>query len=422
MRIFNWGTSQLDKSIEVMRKAEGELMSFARKFGSGNPSEKLELFDTSIPRSIVSLNDKICQLMCKGEDNKDDFIMHGIKVTSNDHESRSNEGAPLVLLHGYANGALYFYRNLIGLSNNHFGGVVYALDMLGWGLSSRPRFNMKASEGCDEVDMAEQFFVESLEAWRKAHNLDKMTLGGHSLGGYISVAYCEKYPQHVERLILISPAGVPRQEEEPSTMKDLPLRFRFMISLASGLWRYGITPPHFIRSLPESRGKSIVANYVENRLPAITCADERASLSEYLYANAVLPASGEDCLNKILLPMAYAKKPIIDRIPLLNVKDIAFLYGKNDWMSPDAASDVQLKCEATQRDGKESPNIVICGIRRAGHLLMLENWEEFNTAMIIAGGGKDKLDKQTPLPFSCFHSDTFDPNFFRKQRFRKDEE
>lgn len=425
MGIFDWGSTQLANRIETMRSAEGKLMSFANRFGA--TSDKLELFDTAIPRSAVSLyGDQKCQLMsCQSEKESSDFIIHGVKVTSKDHNNRCNEGAPLVLLHGYANGALYFYRNLKGLSNNHFGGVVYALDMLGWGLSSRPSFNMKSIEGFDKVDMAEQFFVESLEAWRKAHKLEKITLGGHSLGGYISVAYCEKYPQHVDRLILISPAGVPHDENEnnPSAQKDYPLKVKLMVSLASGLWRYGITPSSFIRSLPEARGKKIVAGYVEKRLPAITCVDERASLSEYLYANAVLPGSGENCLNKILKPMAFAKKPIIDRIPLLNVSDITFIYGQNDWMDPSAGVDVQKRCEELRNNGKEeTPKILVCGVKNAGHLLMLENWEEFNSAVVLAGGGGKRLSKQAHLPFSCSHSDSFDTEFFKKPRFSKEKE
>lgn len=425
MGIFDWSSSKLANRIEVMRSAESALMSFASRFG-GNVSEKLELFDTAIPRSVVPLDDdQKCQLIsCQSEKKADDFIMHGIKVTSKDHADRCDEGAPLVLLHGYANGALYFYRNLIGLSNNHFGGVVYALDMLGWGLSSRPYFKMKSIEGCDDVDTAEKFFVESLEAWRKAHNLEKMTLGGHSMGGYISVAYCEKYPQHVDRLILISPAGVPHEEKiNPSARKDVPLKFRLMLSLASSLWTYGVTPPSFVRCFPESRGRNMVASYVEGRLPAITCTDERASLTEYLYTNAALPRSGEDCLNKILKPMAFAKKPTLDRIPFLNVRDISFIYGRNDWMDPSAAVSVQQKCEELKREGKEDvPNILVHGVRHAGHLVMLENWEEFNSAMILAGGGGERLSKQAPLPYSCSRSDIFDLDFFRKSRFRKDEE
>lgn len=418
MGIFDW-SSQLATRIEAMRSAESSLMSFANRFG-GNLSEKLELFDTAIPSSAIPLNGKQkCQLVCQSKKESDEFIMHGIKVTAKDHEDRCNEGSPLVLLHGYANGALYYYRNLIGLSNNHFGGVVYALDMLGWGLSSRPSFKMKTVEGCDDVDTAEQFFVESLEAWRKAHNLDKMTLGGHSIGGYLSVAYCEKYPQHVDRLILISPAGVPH--EDPSIRKDIPMKFKLLISFASGLWRFGITPPSFVNSLPESKGRNMVSGYVERRLPAITCAEERASLAEYLYLNAILPASGADSLNKILKPMAYAKKPIVDRIPLLKVKDIAMIYGQNDWMDPSASTSVQRRCEELKREGKEdAPTVSVYGVKHAGHLLMLENWEEFNNAM-IAGGGGEILSKNAHVPFSCSQSDKFDVKFFEKPKFKKDE-
>jgi cardiolipin-specific phospholipase len=41
-----------------------------------------------------------------------------------------------------------------------------------------------------------------MEAWRKVQGLNKMILCGHSLGGYLSFAYAERYPQHVDRLIL----------------------------------------------------------------------------------------------------------------------------------------------------------------------------------------------------------------------------
>jgi cardiolipin-specific phospholipase len=40
--------------------------------------------------------------------------------------------------------------------------------------------------------------------------LEKMTLAGHSLGGYLSAVYALKYPDRVNKLILLSPAGVPR--------------------------------------------------------------------------------------------------------------------------------------------------------------------------------------------------------------------
>ena len=38
-----------------------------------------------------------------------------------------------------------------------------------------------------------------------------MILCGHSLGGYLGVAYAEKYPQRLERLVLISPVRYIRE-------------------------------------------------------------------------------------------------------------------------------------------------------------------------------------------------------------------
>lgn len=40
---------------------------------------------------------------------------------------------------------------------------------------------------------AEDFFLESLEAWREAQGIEVMTLIGHSLGGYLSLAFALKY-------------------------------------------------------------------------------------------------------------------------------------------------------------------------------------------------------------------------------------
>jgi pimeloyl-ACP methyl ester carboxylesterase len=41
---------------------------------------------------------------------------------------------------------------------------------------------------------AERFFTDSLDEWREKMGIEKMTLIGHSLGGYIVAAYALKYP------------------------------------------------------------------------------------------------------------------------------------------------------------------------------------------------------------------------------------
>lgn len=205
--------SQLARRIDVMRTSEASLMEYAFRFGKQNQMDdpdnyQFHFFDTKIPKSSITalfpssqclMLSKQNDVMCEEED-ANNFIMHGVKVQKklgDDDLSASLlvSKAPLVLLHGYANGALYFYRNLIGLAD-HFT-EIFSLDLLGWGLSSRPPFVLQNKS----VEIAESFFVESLEQWRQKHGIEKMILAGHSMGGYISIAYCEKYPQHVERLV-----------------------------------------------------------------------------------------------------------------------------------------------------------------------------------------------------------------------------
>lgn len=130
--------------------------------------------------------------------------------------------SPAVLLHGYGAGLAFFFHNLPPLAKwvEKRGSSVYALDWLGMGRSARVPFqvNAKREDVKSRVREAESFFIDSLEEWRIKMGLSKMTLIGHSLGAYFSVAYALRYPDRVTKLILLSPAGVPRDPnyEDPS--------------------------------------------------------------------------------------------------------------------------------------------------------------------------------------------------------------
>ena len=326
-----------------------------------------------------------------------------------DQEGESqSQPPPLVLLHGYANGALYFYRNLHGLSK-HFA-TIYAVDMMGWGLSSRPSFptydhdTIESDEHKKQsVREAEDFFVESLEAWRKANGVESMVLGGHSLGGYVSVAYTERYPERVAKLLLLSPVGVPGEPKSTTssptknpkselpqspTESNVPIVAKVAKRMARSFFDSGWTPGAVIRTVGQTQGVMAVESYVDKRLPGVKCLQERTALIEYLYNNAVLPPSGEECLNRLLLPGAYAVYPLCDRVPHLKVSEVVFLYGERDWMDPTAGMDVERYCRQQRAEGNlDVPNVSVRAVRNSGHLLMIENWEGFNAAVIWACGG-----------------------------------
>lgn len=93
--------------------------------------------------------------------------------------------AALVLLHGFGGGVALWAQNLDYLASS---GPVYALDLLGFGRSSRPHF-------ASDPEGAEEQFVAALEEWRERVGLEEMVLLGHNLGGYLSAAYTIKYPR-----------------------------------------------------------------------------------------------------------------------------------------------------------------------------------------------------------------------------------
>jgi len=81
--------------------------------------------------------------------------------------------------------------------------------MLGMGASSRPNFNLQNHEE------AEEYLVEWFENWRFAMNdMKDFILAGHSFGGYVCALYACKYHSYVKKLLLLSPAGVPRKSPD----------------------------------------------------------------------------------------------------------------------------------------------------------------------------------------------------------------
>lgn len=99
--------------------------------------------------------------------------------------NKDAENTPLVIIHGLCASAGLWSLNIDALSEKR---PLYAIDLIGFGRSSRPRFSRDPLE-------AENQHVEAIEAWRKEMNLERFVLLGHSMGGFISASYALKYPE-----------------------------------------------------------------------------------------------------------------------------------------------------------------------------------------------------------------------------------
>ncbi|KAG5925775.1 hypothetical protein E4U42_003947 [Claviceps africana] len=276
----------------------------------------------------------------------------------------------LVMVHGYGAGLGFFFKNFEPITRIP-GLRLYALDMLGMGNSSRPAFRIHARGRDEKVDEAESWFIDALEEWRKARRIERFTLLGHSLGGYLAVSYAIKYPGHLKKLILASPVGIPEdpyavnsslpepgestvqneftQDQQTATTTGLkhpvPVPVKNGPQHATGadgqekqqqpspaqtppsapkrplpgwlvwLWDANVSPFSIVR-YAGPLGPRFVSGWSSRRFNHLP-ADEAEALHEYSFSIFKQKGSGEYALSYILAPGAYARRPVINRIHLV---------------------------------------------------------------------------------------------------------
>eukprot|EP00936_MAST-01D_sp_MAST-1D-sp1_P000088 g88.t1 len=292
--------------------------------------------------------------------------------TEGEAAAASKQRAPIVCCHGYGLGCAAFSHAIQPLSRVF--NRVFSIDMLGFGRSSRPSWRATG------VDEAEAFFTESLEDWRRAQGLEKMTLLGHSIGGYLAVAYAERYPERVEQLVLASPVGVPPAPdpvEAEARLAQRPLKWRLLVGTFRTLWGRGWSPQSIVRGAGPW-GRDIVDKFVQRRFHDDMPTDKE-QLADYIYHMSAQRGSGEYALPELLEPGAWAKRPLHTRIPSLGMP-VHFVYGSRDWMDYTAAEAVTARM----------PHVIttVQRVPKAGHNLTLENPVGFAEMVAAACSGK----------------------------------
>ena len=280
----------------------------------------------------------------------------------------------LVMLHGYGAGLGFFYRNFEALSRAE-GWKVYALDLLGMGRSSRPNFKIHAKDKDGKISEAESWFIDALEEWRIKRGLDKFTLLGHSLGGYLAIAYALKYPGHLNKLILASPVGIPEDpyavNEAMPDPQDSALANEFTqdaAETANGvkpstadnnnfmnqrtktesakepprrrlpgwlyyLWEANMVSPFTFVRWSGPLGPRLVSGWTSRRFSMLP-EEEAQALHDYSYALFRQRGSSEYALAYLLAPGAFARSPMIRRIQGVGRQQLA----PHDAPTVDAAS------------------------------------------------------------------------------------
>ncbi|MGO4547895.1 alpha/beta fold hydrolase [Paenibacillus sp. 2TAB23] len=114
-------------------------------------------------------------------------------------ECGSSNGKAIVLLHGFCGSSGYWSKICPLLSEQYH---VIIPDLRGHGGSSAP-------EGTYTMDLMADDIAELLAAL----HIEKVVMFGHSLGGYVTAAFAEKYPDKLSGFGLIHSTVMPDSEE-----------------------------------------------------------------------------------------------------------------------------------------------------------------------------------------------------------------
>ncbi|XP_078050039.1 pummelig isoform X2 [Augochlora pura] len=264
---------------------------------------------------------------------------------------------PIVLLHGLGAGVALWCLNLDALASQR---PVYAIDILGFGRSSRPVFSKEAQE-------AENQLVRSIEEWRREMQLEKFMVLGHSMGGFLAASYCLQHPERIKHLILADPWGFPERPAERALRPAIPFWVKaiaYVIQPLNPLWAVRVAGP-FGQWLIEKARPDIAKKFV----PLLS--NDTTVIMQYIHqCNAQTP-TGESAFHAMMEGFGWAKNPIIKRIGKLDPEiPITLLYGSRSW--------VDSSYWETLKQARSSSYINVQAITGAGHHVYADKSDIFN--------------------------------------------
>jgi pimeloyl-ACP methyl ester carboxylesterase len=133
-----------------------------------------------------------------------DATVFGMKI----HYVEAGTGPVVVLLHGLGGSTASWAFNVSALAQKY---RVIVPDQIGFGRSDKPTINYRVATYVDFLDK----FLDELK-------VERASLVGNSMGGWIAAAYAVAHPARVDKLVLADAAGfAPPKEFDARTLAGL---------------------------------------------------------------------------------------------------------------------------------------------------------------------------------------------------------
>lgn len=252
------------------------------------------------------------------------------------------DGPPVLLIHGLGASVEFWERNIATLGRRL---RTYALDLVGFGRTDKPLVN-------PSLEVAVRHVIGFLDA----QEIERASLVGNSMGGLIAMVTAGRFPQRVDKLVLVDSAGFGRRLHWGFRLLSLPL----VGDLA-------------LRSRPNLRSMRLMARYM--------CNDPDTVSDEWLIRQAEMlqaPAARRAYLAALRYGVnLWGIRPQVLREVEKSLAQVTaptlVLWGREDRMLP-----------ASQglTGHRRIPGARLEVWERCGHVPQLEKPEEFNQLLI----------------------------------------
>jgi pimeloyl-ACP methyl ester carboxylesterase len=250
--------------------------------------------------------------------------VYGIKI----HYVEAGSGPVVILLHGLGGNTTNWAFNIAALAQKY---RVIVPDQIGFGKSDKPLINYRIAT-----------YVDFLDAFLKELKVERASLVGNSMGGWVAAAYTIAHPEKVERVVLVDAAG-----------------FSFAPGFDTG---------QLIKLNPSTREgmKELVSRVFYNKI--IFMSDAFIDSSMVARINA-----GDGHTIRSITESIIRREDFLDNRLSAIKHPTLIIWGREDGLLPLADG---------ERFKKEIPNSQLIIFEQCGHVPQVEKAADFNAALL----------------------------------------
>ena len=249
----------------------------------------------------------------------------------------------IVFIHGLGSYMKAWMKNIEVLKNDY---RCIAIDLPGYGKSSKNPHSGLMS-----------FYAEVIKELVEKLNLGKIVLAGHSMGGQISMVASINYPEIIEKLILVDPAGF--EQFHPGQR----------------LWLKEVMTPDLVR-LTKVEG-------IENNLATVFY--NLPKDAQFMIDDRIAMRTAKDfdfyCLTVSRSVAGMVDEPIYDKLDKILMPTLVF-FGENDNLIPNRYLNPGKTVKIAKDGASRIKDAKLVMVPKAGHFMMFEKPQVFNQEVI----------------------------------------